>query len=145
MTAIEQAVEEIARLLDLPLEVTVERTDDGFEIELSGEGSDCLSDDRGRALDAIEHLLPRMVRGLIGRGLPCRVDSGGFRASHENELQRLAEETAEAVRRDLREQMLEPMNPADRRIVHMALAEDPTVETESEGQGFLKRVRISPA
>ena len=143
--AIEKALEEIAGLLDVRLESSIERGEDGFEIELSGEDSDFLVDDGGQALGAIEHLLPRVVRGLLGHGFPCRVDSGGFRAAHERELRQLAEDVAEDVRRDLREQMLEPMNPADRRLVHMALAEDPTVQTESEGQGLLKRVRISPA
>lgn len=145
IAAIEQALEVISRLLGMHLESSIERTEEGFEIELSGEDSDLLVEDGGRALGAIEHLLPRMVRGFLGHGFPCRVDCDGFRAAHERELRQLAEEVAEGVRRELRDQILEPMNPADRRLVHLALADDPTVETESEGQGFLKRVRISPA
>ena len=100
--------------------------------------------DQGKVLRGIGHLLPRMVRGLIGYGLPCRVDSEGFRAAHEEDLRRLAEEVAGEVRSSMEERRLEPMNPFDRRLVHMALADDPTVRTESTGDGFLKQVSIIP-
>ena len=143
--AIERSLEEIVSLLDLELEPSIHRAEERFEVELSGEDSGILLAEEGAVLDAIEHLLPRMVRGLTGEALPCRVDSGGFRAAHRQEMRRLAEEAAEEVRRELRPLALEPMNPADRRLVHMALAEDPTVRTESEGEGFMKRVRILPA
>ena len=132
-------------LLDLEVESTVQRGEEGFDVELSGPDSDLLVEDRGSALRAVEHLLPRMVRGLVGHGVPCRVDSEGFREAHEDELTQLARDAAEDVRSEMRERKLEPMNPADRRLVHMALAEDPTVRTQSEGEGFLKRARILPA
>ena len=143
--AIERSLEEILSLLGLQLEMTIRRGGEGFEIELSGEDGDALLSREGALLDAIEHLLPRMVRGLAGHPVACRLDSGGFRAAHRREMRELAERAAEEVRRDLQSQVLEPMNPADRRLVHLALAEDPTVQTRSEGGGFLKRVRISPA
>ena len=142
--AFEEATEELITLLDLEVESTVQRGEEGFDVELSGPDSDLLVEDRGSALRAVEHLLPRMVRGLVGHGVPCRVDSEGFREDHERELAQLARDAAEDVRHEMRERKLEPMNPADRRLVHMALAEDPTVRTESEGDGFLKRVRILP-
>jgi len=149
LTAIEESLEEIVSLLDLRLEIAIreeegEREEERIEVELSGADSDALLARDGALLDAIEHLLPRMVRGLAGHAVPCRLDSGGFRAAHREEMRELAEEVAEEVRRDLQSQILEPMSPADRRLVHMALAEDPAVRTESEGGGFMKRVRISP-
>ena len=143
--AIERALEEIVSLLGLDLEASIRRDDEGLEVELAGGGSDALLADEGALLDAIEHLLPRMVRGLVGRSVLCRLDSGGFRAAHREKMHGLAERAAAEVRRDMQSRILEPMNPADRRLVHLALAEDPTVRTESEGGGFMKRVRISPA
>lgn len=142
--AVARALGEIAALLEMSFESSVRRQEDGLEVEIFGDDSESLVDRQGTALDAIEHLLPRMVRGMLGHPVACRVDSGGFRAAHREEMRQLAEDVAEEVRRDLQPQTLEPMNPADRRLVHMALAEDPTVRTESEGAGFLKRVRISP-
>lgn len=143
LAALERAVEEVSALLGVRLDASIRREGEGFEIDLSGPEE--LVEDSGKMLDAIEHLLPRMIRGLIGQGIPCRVDCRGFRAEHERRLTRLAEEVADAVRHDRREQKLEPMSPSDRRLVHLALAEDPTVVTESVGRGFYKRVRILPA
>jgi predicted RNA-binding protein Jag len=145
LEALERAVDEIGKLLAVRFVSSVRRDDEGYEIELAGPESGVLREHRGNGLGAIEHLLPRMVRGLSGQGVPCRVDSEGFRAAHERELAQLALSTAEDVRRELEERRLEPMNPADRRVVHMALADHPEVITESEGQGFMKRVRIIPA
>ena len=143
--AVEEAIEVLADLAGTELASSARRENRGFEIELSGPGSRALLEDRGIGLDAMEHLLPRLVRGLNGHGVPCRVNSDGFREAREEELKRLARSTAEEVIREGVERRLEPMNPADRRQVHMALVEEPEVRTESEGEGFLKRVRVLPA
>lgn len=143
--ALEKAVEELGELVGMSFEPTIRQDEDGFEVDVRGSDSSHLRENRGSGLTAMEHLLPRMVRGLNGRGVPCRVDSEGYREAHEEELQQLARRTAEEVRQDGEERCLKPMNPADRRVVHMALAEDATVVTESEGQGFMKRVWIEPA
>ncbi|MCP4589730.1 MAG: hypothetical protein GY842_03205 [bacterium] len=141
--AVERAVREVLRFMRVHAEISVQRGDEGFEVELSGSDRDTLTDDDGKLLQMMDHLIPRLVRGLCGQGVPCRVDFEGFRASYERELKELAARIAEEVRRDREAQSLAPMNPADRRIVHLALAEDPDVETESEGEGFYKRVRVS--
>lgn len=142
--AIEKAVDEISQLLAIPVQPSIERDEEGYEIDLSGAGTEPLREHRGSGLAAIEHLLPRMVRGFNGQGVPCRVDSEGFREAYEEKLARLALSTADDVQQALKERRLEPMNPADRRVVHMALADHPDVFTESEGRGFMKRVRIIP-
>lgn len=143
--ALEKAIEELSDLVGSSAQSSIQRDGEGFDIELSGADSEFLRENRGSGLGAIEHLLPRIVRGLNGRGVLCRVDSEGFRAAHEQELERLALDTAGEVSREGEERRLEPMNPAERRVIHVSLADDPTVRTESEGQGYLKRVRIVPA
>ncbi len=144
LEAAEKAIEHLGSLAGLKLASSVQRAERGLEVEISGPDSGFLREDRGKGLDAMEHLLPRLIRGLSGEGVPCRVDSEGLRAAREEELGQLARATAEDVQRDGVERRLEPMNPADRRQVHMALADDPAVRTESEGDGFLKCVRIEP-
>jgi spoIIIJ-associated protein len=143
--AFELAVEVAADLTGLELEGIVEQVDDVYEVELEGPDADLLLEDDGEAVRAIEHLLPRLVRGLLGYGLPCTVDCEGFQESRDEELREIAEEAAEDVRERGRSRLLEPMNPADRRVVHLTLADDPDVETESEGDGYMKRVRVLPA
>ena len=144
IVAFEKALDEVLELMDLDVEWSVEKQEEVVLLDLEGEDEDLLVEDDGRLLRSIEHLLPRLVRGLLGYGLPCKVDCNEFHASRDLELKELAGGMAESARRQGREQVLEPMNPADRRTVHMTLADDPTVRTESEGDGYMKRVRICP-
>jgi spoIIIJ-associated protein len=60
------------------------------------------------------------------------------------DLRRLAVETAERVRRTGEPETMAEMNPAERRIVHLTLSEDPAVATESLGTGTIKRIQIRP-
>ena len=145
IAAFEKAIDRTLDVLGLDLESCVERKGKVFEIDLSGEDREFLLDRDGELLRSLNHLLPRVARGILGYGLSCRVDCDGFRDSRDEELKELAEKAAEEVRTEGEKVTLEPMNPADRRVVHLALAEDPSVVTESEGQGFLKSVSIFPA
>lgn len=145
IAAFEKAIDRLIDFLDIDLEYDIERRDDLFEIELSGADAEVVTAEDGKVLEAIEHLLPRLVRGYVGHGLPCKVDCDGFRADRQQDLLDLADEAAAAVREAGRGLMLEPMNPADRRVIHLALADDPTVVTESEGDGYMKRVRVLPS
>ena len=86
-----------------------------------------------------------MIRTLSGETVPVRVDCDNFHEIREERLRSLAQRVAEEVRRKGRPRVLEPMNPADRRIIHVTLADDPGVVTESEGDGYFKRVTIRPA
>lgn len=141
--AFEKAIELILDVMDLDIEFSVSEGET-FLIEFSGEDRDRLVAEEGRALKAIEHILPRIVRGMVGEALPCRVDCEDFQASREQELIELAKKTAEEVSRSMKPRMLPPMSPADRRIVHVTLMEDPDVDTLSEGDGFIKRIKIFP-
>ncbi|HEV7517557.1 MAG TPA: R3H domain-containing nucleic acid-binding protein [Thermoanaerobaculia bacterium] len=116
-----------------------------LEIELSGSDTDRCFEEEGEILRSIEHLLPRVIRSLSGDAVPCRVDCDNFHDIREEQLRTLAQRVAAEVRKRGRYRTLEPMNPADRRVIHMTLADDPGVVTESEGEGYFKRVTIRPA
>lgn len=141
--AFEKAIELILDVMDLDIEFSVSEGE-VYLVEFSGEDRDRLVSDEGRALKAIEHILPRIVRGMVGEALPCRVDCEEFQASREQELIELAKKAAEEVGRSMKPRLLAPMSPADRRIIHVTLMEDPDVDTLSEGDGFIKRIKIFP-
>lgn len=141
LAAFEFAVEQILDVMDLEIEYTIVEGET-FKIEFSGEDSDLLTEDDGRVLKAFEHILPRIVRGLVGDSLNCKVDCEGFRAEHEDKLVEQAQEAADEVRESGDAKTLPQMNPSDRRIIHLALVNDPDVETVSQGRGYMKRVRI---
>lgn len=141
LAAFEFAVEQTLDVMDLEIEYTIVEGDT-FKIEFSGEDADLLTEDDGRVLKAFEHVLPRIVRGLVGETYNCKVDCEGFRAEHEDQLVEQAQEAADEVRDSGDAKVLPQMNPSDRRIIHLAVVNDPDVETVSQGRGYMKRVRI---
>jgi spoIIIJ-associated protein len=135
----------LIRVAGLDLAPQVYQGEERLEVDLSGRDVDwCFADD-GEFVMAVEHLLPRLIRSLCGEAVAVRVDCDNFHEIREERLRSLAQRAAEDVRRRGRPRILEPMNPADRRIIHVTLADDPGVETESEGDGYFKRVAIRPA
>ena len=82
---------------------------------------------------AIEHLLPRIIRSLSGEAVLCRVDCDNFHEIREERLRSLAQKAADEVRQRGRSRTLVPMNPADRRIIHVTLADDPAVAVARQG------------
>jgi len=135
----------LVRIAGLELKAQVFQGEERLEVDLSGEDVDwCFADD-GELIQAVEHLLPRMIRSLAGEAVPVRVDCDNFHEIREERLRSLAQRVAEDVRRRGKPRILEPMNPSDRRIIHVTLADDPGVVTESEGDGYFKRIMVRPA
>jgi spoIIIJ-associated protein len=139
-----RGVELLLRIAGLELAPRILQGEDRLEVDLSGADVDwCFADD-GELVMAIEHLLPRLIRSMSGEATLVRVDCDNFQEIREERLRSLAQQIAEEVRRRGKARTLEPLNPADRRIVHMTLADDPGVVTESEGDGYFKRISVRP-
>jgi spoIIIJ-associated protein len=104
---------------------------------------------RGQVLDALQHVLGKMVyrgrvRGEGPRTKPIVVDAAGYRAKHVERLEGLAARMAEKAIRDQSTVAMNPMPAFDRRIMHMKLAETPGVSTRSEGEGDERHLLIIP-
>ncbi len=112
--------------------------------ELMGDDVEPLLANKGEGLAGLEVLTGRITGKRLGRPVYPRLDAEGFRAHQRESLEDLARRSAEEAKRTRRPQLLPPLPPGERRLVHLALAEDPDVETESEGEGFLKRVAVRP-
>jgi predicted RNA-binding protein Jag len=143
--AARKGIDLLLAVAGLDLSSHIHQGEDRLEVELSGPGSERCFDDEGELLMSIEHLLTRVIRSLSGETVPCRVDCDNFHEIREEQLRTLAQRAAEEVRRRGRPRTLEPMNPADRRVIHMTLADDPHVATESDGEGYFKRITIRPS
>ena len=121
----------------------VER-DEILEGELAGTDAGVLTAGGGRGLDALQYLCNRVLRRRTREHPPVHLDADGFKMRRGAEMRSVAEDAAdEAVRRE-RGVTLGPYTPAVRREIHLTLADDPRVETESDGAGFLKRVVVRP-
>jgi spoIIIJ-associated protein len=142
--AVKQGLELLLELAGAEMESSVLQGDERYEIELWGPDQDLLLRDDGRPLLSIEHLLGRVVRGLTGEAVYCRVDCDQFHEIREERLRDLAQRVASEAVSSMRPRLLESMAPDERRIVHITLADDPGVETESQGEGYFKRVKIIP-
>lgn len=128
------------------IEITAHLTEgeDALEGELEGGDLRWLTASGGRGLDALQYLCNRVLNRRLADHLPVHLDADGFKQRRAVQLQERAEAAAdEAIRRGA-PVTLGPLTPAARREIHLALAEDPAVETESDGEGFLKRIVIRP-
>ncbi len=145
LEAADMALGDVADFLYYDMHWDISLDDESVvHIELGGEDSHKIIEDDGRLLRSIEHLLPRLIRSKLGRGVSCTVDCEGFKEAHEEHLRALAVRIADEVASSGHSKLLEPMTPADRRLVHVSLVDHPDVDTESEGRGFKKRVRVVP-
>lgn len=123
--------------------VEVEQNADGHRLNLSGEDAELLARHRGEPIKALQHV----VDMAFGRDLPedkrIFIDALGYRKGKDLELKQMAKYLAEKAKDTGADQQLGPLNPYERRIVHMAAAEIPGVYTESIGDAFTKTVTIS--
>ena len=123
--------------------VNVEQTTDGPRINLSGDDAELLVRHRGEPLKALQHV----VDMAYGRGLPGEqrvfVDALEYRKGNDVELRHMARLLAQKAQQTGIDQQLGPLNPYERRIVHLAVAEIPGATTESIGDAFSKTVLIS--
>lgn len=136
-------VRRVTTAMGLTLEVQVEETPDNYRINLGGDGADVLIRRQGEALDALQ-VIVNTAFGRDARGdRHYVVDALGFRKDKDAELRQMALLMMEKVRTTGRLQELGPLNPYARRIVHLTVADDPTLTSESTGDAFLKTVVIS--
>lgn len=111
-------------------------------IELASSDSGIIIGKRGSTLDSIQFLLNLMIDSKLRNGKKIILDIESYRDKREMSLVRLSKSIATSVARSGRPKLLEPMNPYERRIIHMTLQTDDRVFTKSEGTGTYKRVRI---
>ena len=143
VTACESTLTELLSGAGLLVEIR-RRESSGDEIlfELIGDDVEPLLANKGEGLTGLEVLVGRIAAKKLGKPVHPRLDAEGFRAHRKDALEELSRQSAEEVRRSRRPQLLPPLSPWERRLVHLALAEDAEVETQSEGDGFMKRVEV---
>ena len=113
--------------------------------DLNGRDKELLLERGAELLQAIEHLALRALRLEPPWQDKLLLDCDGHRAVRIEELKMTARIAAERVQSSRQPFKLNPMNPRERRIVHMALQEFPGVRTESTGMGEHRQVVIHPA
>jgi spoIIIJ-associated protein len=145
MSAQERAaglVRDVVGAMGLTLDVKVIDTPDAIRLEISGEGGEVLLKRKGEALDALQQIVNTGFRRELDDDRSFVVDCMGYRRGKDDELKQMTRFTMEKAKHSGPQEM-GPLNPYSRRLVHITVAEDPSMSSESIGDAFLKTVIIS--
>ncbi len=144
-----EAITILKRLLELMGERAevrpIETDGESVELEIRGDGSGILIGRHGQTLDALEYVVNRILARRIKDSTPISLETESYRARRRQQLHRMALSMGERAKREYAPVKLDPMPPRDRRVVHMALKDDPLITTRSAGEGFLRSIEIVPA
>ena len=144
-----EILEDIVDLTDADVTVTLRhahRDDvDGPVFDIDGDDAGLLIGRRGETLRALQFLTTFIASRRMEERVSIMVDVAGYQERRYESLANLAHKVARRVASSGRPVTLEPMPPNERRIVHLALADNPDVETGSTGSGDGRRVVVEPA
>jgi len=141
--AVVEFLNRFAAALGIKATVSLEQTGEGPRLNIDGDEAEILVRHRGEPLKALQHVVDMAYGRTLPDGQRVFVDALAYRKGKDVELRQMAKLLAEKVKQTGVDQQLGPLNPYERRIVHLAVAEVPGVTTESIGDAFSKTVHIS--
>jgi len=118
--------------------------EDRLNLSIDAEDAGLLIGKQGQTLEALQYLLTKMIAKKARRKVRVFIDIESYRARHQASLTQLALKSGEKAKKSGRPITLNPMNPHDRRIVHLALQGDKEIKTMSRGEGLYKKVVVYP-
>jgi spoIIIJ-associated protein len=131
--------------MGLDVSVTARAQAERVEVVLDGRDVPAAIGRHGQTLDAIEFLTAHLLGTRLGRRVFVVLDAGGYRGMRERTLRGIARRAAERAARERKPVFLDPMNARERRVVHLALRDDPRVTTSSVGEDDDRRVVVHPS
>ena len=116
--------------------------EEGPVIDVQGEDSALLIGKRGETLQAFQYLVNLGLNKIVQSHPVVSIDVENYKERRSKSLEALASRVADKVKNGGKPITLEPMSPAERRVIHMALSDHPSVTTESIGQGPQRQVSV---
>ncbi len=113
-------------------------------VNIEGEDLSILIGRRSETLNALQYIASLIVGRRLNRWTPMIIDVQGYRQRRERQLRMLARRMADQAVHTGRRQVLEPMPPNERRVIHLELRDHPLVITESIGEDPHRKVTITP-
>ncbi len=144
---LDTALDTLRHLLGLiPVEATVvgEQADGKIILNIEGDRSGLLIGRKGKTLDALQYLMSKIINKTRDKKINVVVDAENYRRRREESLVQMAHKMGDKAKRIRKPVTTSPLNPQERRIIHLSLKEDERLETKSRGEGLLKRVVIIP-
>lgn len=125
------------------LKATADSSESGCFLDITGRDTSLLLNEGGEFLDALQHLLNQALGRTLSKDERIVCDVEGFRAGREAELRAMALHAAQRVRTTGSAFDFGPMQASERRIIHVSLASEGDLQTESIGEGNARRLRVS--
>jgi spoIIIJ-associated protein len=125
------------------LNVSSEKTDEGFLFDIKGPDTHFLLNESGEMLDALETIMFQVYGKEIERTERFICDADGFRRTRKAELQAMARFAAQSVRKNGRSFTFGVLNSTERRVIHLTLQGEEDLITESVGGGRERRLQVS--
>lgn len=138
-------LEELLRLMELPATVEIAMGTETCKLNVRGDDLGVLIGRRGEKLASLQHIVNLMAARKEGQHHRIAIDVENYRGRREDQLRDVADRAAKRVAQTGRIIQLEPMPAIERRIVHMALLENPRVRTQSVGVEPNRRIVVLPA
>ncbi|MDI6845266.1 MAG: R3H domain-containing nucleic acid-binding protein [Candidatus Saccharicenans sp.] len=129
---------ELMKVFPLKLSYQIKKKDQMIYVVFDGQDRKMLLKNDGALLLAIQHILNKIANQKV------QADCEFFRRRKEKQLREFAQQVAQKVKETGEEEILDFMNPYERRIIHLTVNQISGVTTESLGEGFLKKVRVYP-
>jgi spoIIIJ-associated protein len=139
----EQFLNDIFRTAGFELSAQASEDENACVLNIDGPDSPLVRSEGGELLDALEHFVNQSFTRELSEGERFICDVDNFRAIRETELRAMARHAAERVRSTSLPFFFGPMSAAERRIIHLSLAEDSSLFTESVGEGNARRLKVS--
>lgn len=140
----QRLLKDILDLAKISASVGAMLKDDKIFLTIEGDGSGLLIGKRGQTLDALQYLVNKMVNRDPNSRIPVIIDTENYRNRREAKLSDIAQRLGDRAKRQQMTVATGPLNPQERRVIYLALQNDPDLLAKSEGEGELKRVVIIP-
>jgi spoIIIJ-associated protein len=139
-----QILEGILALIPIETSVSVKQSDGKISLNIEGDSSGILIGRKGKTLDALQYIVNMAVNKTSEKKIRIEIDSENYRQKRLQSLTQLALKIGDKAKKFKKSFATNPLNPHERRIVHLALKGDEKLETKSRGEGILKKVVIMP-
>ncbi len=140
----QEILEQLLEKMDESGKVSGRQEEDRLILNIDTEDAGLLIGKQGQTLEALQYLITKILAKKSRRKVRVVIDVESYRARHNEALVHLALKNGDKVKRSGKPVTLNPMNPHDRRIVHLTLQSDRELKTMSRGEGLYKKVIIYP-
>ena len=140
-----QAKKDLAHILELmgcPSEIEISNDMDAVDIQIQGDHVKEIIDQNGKILDSLQYMLRKIISQKYSEKASISIDAGNFREKRIEELKELGLKLAEEAKKTGKTRSISSLNPAERRVVHVALQDDKEIRSRSVGDGLFKKVLI---